>query len=147
MLAAWIPLQDSDETMGTPSFLEGSHLKQDDDRMNGLREGKNFICDDFSELDKQLMAGEHLKVAQTRLKKGQCCFIDSQVFHYTGPNVSERPRLAVVLFIQDKANHYRKVYDEQNNLIYHTNDMLCRRLSDGSPDYRDPTFCPRLWPT
>ncbi|WP_375500137.1 phytanoyl-CoA dioxygenase family protein [uncultured Nostoc sp.] len=146
MLTVWIPLQDSDETMGTPSFLEGSHLSQDDTHLNALRQEKNFISDNFTVFEKQLLADNQLKIVHTRLQRCQCCFFDSKVFHYTGQNVSERPRLAVTLFLQDKANRYRKVYDEQNNLIYHTNDILCRRLSDGNPDYTDPTFCPILWP-
>lgn len=148
MLAVWIPLQDSDETMGAPSFLEGSHLKQHDNHFNNLEEKKNFICDDFAAFEKQLLvSNQSMKIVHTQLRKGQCCFLDSKVFHYTGPNISEHHRFAVTLFLQDKDSRFRKVYDEDNKLIYHTNDLLCRSLSDGSPDYSDPTFCPLLWTT
>lgn len=151
MLTAWIPLQDCDETMGTPIFLEGSHLKENS---NGYieklkQQGKFFSNDsEFAEFEQLLSAANYsMKISTTRLRKGQCCFLDSNVLHYTGPNVSNNPRIAIVFSFQGKDNCYRKSYDNDGNLISSCYvDMFCNRLPNGNPDYTDPNFFPMLWP-
>lgn len=148
ILTAWIPLQDCDETMGTPIFLEGSHLRENNNAyIEKLKQEKKFFSNDseFSELEQLLCAANHsMNISTTRLRKGQCCFLNSNVLHYTGPNVSNNPRIAIVFSFQSKENCYRKIYDNYGNLINCDVDMFCRSLPDGNPDYTDPIFFPVL---
>lgn len=147
MITAWIPLQDCDEKMGTPIFLEGSHL-QSNIYIKKLQQERKFLPNDseFAELQQLLDAANHsMKIVKTHFEKGQCCFIDPNVLHYTGPNVSSNPRIAVVLFLQSKNNHYRQAYDQDGNLVTSMPNFFCRRLLNGNPDYTDPNFFPILW--
>lgn len=150
MLTAWIPLQDCDENMGTPIFLEGSHLQENSNTyIEQLKQQRKFFSDDsnFAELEQLLHAANHsMNITNTHFQKGQCCFLDPNVLHYTGSNISNTPRIAVVLHLQGKNNHYQEVYDEDGNLDVSLPDFFCKRLPNGNPDYTDPNFFPVLWP-
>jgi ectoine hydroxylase-related dioxygenase (phytanoyl-CoA dioxygenase family) len=77
------------------------------------------------------------------LPKGHVSVHHCRTIHGSGPNLSDRPRRAIAVHMQDEANHYRRYYVRGEKLAVHDNDRLCRQIN-GEPDYRDPVFCPPL---
>ena len=146
MLTAWVALQDCDPTMGTVSMLDGSHRWPDTEAVRAVRYGRTFLGTALAILEERLeRSGMLLNPVPLSLKAGQVSFHHCMTLHGSGPNRGDRPRIGLTAHLQDGANHYQRVLDEQGNLCGHANDRACRKLADGSPDYADPAVCPVLW--
>ncbi len=155
MLTAWIPLHDCDETTGTMIMLDGSHRWPSNASVDELRRGKTFlihaipessICSDASELEARISScGMPINKVPMNLHAGQVCFHNCLTFHGSGLNRSTTDRRVVVIHLQDGENRYRVSKDESGEVHRYNNDLMCRKLSDGSPDYSDPIICPLLW--
>lgn len=146
MLTAWIPLHDMHESMGPVTMLDGSHRWGDSAATSELRRSKSFICDDVATLEHRLRAvGERFTPVPMTLRAGQVSFHHCRTFHGSGPNTSTRPRISLIVHMQDMSNRYRRRTDPDGNPYVHTLDHLVRRLPDGSPDYADPDICPVIW--
>lgn len=146
MLTAWIPLHDCDESMGTITMIDGSHLWSKNESPNRLH--LHFVNSDLGELDRRLeqeASGRPVHKVPMNMKKGQISFHHCLTFHGSGVNRSDMPRLAVSLHLQDRDNRYRLHQLENGKAHVYNNDLMCRKLDDGSPDYADPVFCPTLW--
>jgi len=146
MISAWIPLHDCDESMGTLTMIDGSHLWTEP---NGISQGfSHFAKSDRNEQENILLVhaqGRPIDKVPMNLKKGQVSFHHCLTFHGSPSNTSSQPRIAIAFHLQDKDNQYRLHRQENGNIHVHNNDRLCRKLADGTPDYTDPVFCPILW--
>ncbi|MDF5719569.1 MAG: phytanoyl-CoA dioxygenase family protein [Rhizonema sp. PD37] len=146
MLTAWIPLHDCDESMGTITMIDGSHLWAKDESPDRLH--SHFVNSDVKELDRRLISksrGKPIHKIPMNLKKGQVSFHHCLTFHGSAQNQSSNPRIAIALHLQDRNNRYR-VHKLKNGKVHvYNNDLMCRKLDDGSPDYADPVFCPVIW--
>ena len=63
----------------------------------------------------------------------------------SGGNLSDRPRRAVSLHLQDGENRWRPYRRPAGDPVVYNHDVLVRRTGDGTPDYADPEFCPVIW--
>ena len=79
-----------------------------------------------------------------KLKKGQISFHHSSIIHGSYPNRSSMMRRAIVLKLQDGDNRYQPDYN-QGKQIHHFLDSLCRKQSNGFPDYTDSAVFPVVW--
>lgn len=136
MLTAWVAFHDVDETIGTITFIDGSHLWP----LNEL----NFFDPDLEALEQRFQTGGHpvIKVPAI-MKRGQVSFHHCRLIHGSGPNLSTAPRRAIAIHLQPADNRYRPWQKADGTPARHANDRLCR-LVDGEPDYTDPRVCPRL---
>ncbi|OEJ24402.1 phytanoyl-CoA dioxygenase [Streptomyces agglomeratus] len=150
MLTAFIPFHDCGEEMGTITMIDGSHTWQEtggDDSTS-----RHFADRDRSELEGLLSENAAANGAEVRkipvtIPKGHINFHHCRTYHGSGYNVSDRPRRAISLHLQDAANQWRPFeLSSGGNLVYN-NDALVRKDSQGNPDYTDPDFCPVLWET
>lgn len=148
MLTAFIPFHDCDEQMGTITMVDGSHLWKEfggDDSTT-----RHFADRDPSELDQLLRDNaefnntEVVKVPML-IPKGHMSFHHCRIYHGSGPNLSDRPRRAVSLHLQDGHNQYREVTLSDGTLLRYNHDYLARRTAAGTPDYADPEYCPVVW--
>lgn len=139
MLTAWIPFQDSDESLGTLTYLDGSH------RWAGNSSLRGFHTKDLRsvEADVATEGGRVVRVPMN-LKKGQVSFHHCMTVHGSGANRGHAPRHSISVHLQDEANRYREHRRGNGELVWHRNDMLCRSVG-GRPDYADPDICPVLW--
>lgn len=146
MISAWIPLHDCDESMGTLTMIDGSHLWSEPNKTPQIF--SHFAKSDRTEQESILLAhaqGRPIKKVPMNLKKGQVSFHHCLNFHGSPSNTSSQPRIAIAFHLQDRDNQYRPYPQENGKLHIHNNDLLCRKLADGTPDYADPVFCPILW--
>jgi ectoine hydroxylase-related dioxygenase (phytanoyl-CoA dioxygenase family) len=146
MVSAWIPLHDCDESMGTLIAIDGSHLWQEPH--TPMQWFSHFAKSDRAEQDRILIdraQGRPIQKVPMNLKKGQVSFHHCLTFHGSPPNTSDRPRVALSFHLQDRDNQYRFNREENGKFHVHNNDLLCRKLADGRPDYTDPVICPVLW--
>ena len=147
MITAWIPLHDVDITSGTLLTLDGSHLWKGGEELTVLQREKNFICNDHVALERRLAElGKPTRVSAMELRQGEVSFHHCLTFHGSAPNRADRARKALILHLQDGENRYRPAFENGQRITYN-NDLMVRRLVDGSPDYADPHFCPVLWPS
>ena len=79
------------------------------------------------------------------IPKGHMSFHHCRIYHGSGPNLSDRPRRAVSLHLQDGGNQYRAVSLSDGTPVRYNHDHLVRRTSLGAPDYADPDYCPVVW--
>jgi hypothetical protein len=147
MLTAFIPFHDCDERMGTITMVDGSHRWSE---VPGDDSTRHFAHRDRSELDELLERNARHNGATVRripmvIPKGHMSFHHCRTYHGSGPNLSDRPRRAVSLHMQDGANRYRPYRRPSGEPVVYNHDVLVRRTADGGPDYSDPTFCPVLW--
>jgi ectoine hydroxylase-related dioxygenase (phytanoyl-CoA dioxygenase family) len=148
MLTAFIPMHDCDERMGTITMVDGS---------NGWKEigtndatTRHFAERDPAELDELLAAnaeynGAELFKVPMVIPKGHVSFHHCRTYHGSGPNLSDRPRRAISLHLQDGGNAYRRFERSDGSRVVYNHDALVRQTADGMPDYADPEFCPVLW--
>jgi len=140
MLTAWIPFHDCDERMGTVTMLDGSH------RWTDTADLRTFRRHDLDQLEQQFSSsGNAIRKVPMNLKKGQVSFHHARTIHGSYPNVSNAPRIALAVHLQDAANQYCLHHDDQGNVSFHIIDSLCRKQPNGNPDYADPDICPMLW--
>jgi ectoine hydroxylase-related dioxygenase (phytanoyl-CoA dioxygenase family) len=146
MLTVWIPLHDCDESIGTLVVLDGSHRWERTPAVESLLLGRTFLGTEQRELEARLEeSGMPVKQVPQVLRRGQVSFHHNMVLHASGPNVSDRPRIAVTVDLQDGDNRYRRLPEDQLERHSHSNDGLCRKQANGDPDYTDPAVFPMLW--
>jgi hypothetical protein len=147
MLTAFIPFHDCDEDMGTITMVDGSHRWSE---VPGDDSTRHFAQRDRHELDELLERnaahnGTTVQRIPMRIPKGHMSFHHCRTYHGSGRNLSDRPRRAVSLHMQDGANEYRPYLRASGEPVVYNHDVLVRRTDDGRPDYADPTYCPVLW--
>lgn len=148
MLTAFIPFHDCGESMGTITMVDGSHRWREigaDDTTT-----RHFAHRDRNQLEQMLADNAHANGAQVKkipivIPKGHMNFHHCRIYHGSGANVSDRPRRAISLHLQDGENRYRPVTLSDGTLVKYNHDHLVRRTADGHPDYADPAFCPVIW--
>ena len=138
LLTAWIPLQDVDESSAPLVVLDGSH------KWSGTEHARfywdpNLATARFERHDRQLQ-----EVALT-LKKGQVSFHHGWTVHASYPNRAELPRIALGVHLQDESNAYRAALDQRGNPVQMFDELLCRKLANGQPDFTDPAVFPVIW--
>ncbi len=142
MLTAWIPLQDSAASNGTLYVVDGSHLWPE------CEHARDFNDPDLGHLAERIgRAIAPQAIIPLQLRKGQVSFHHMRTLHASGPNVSDMPRFAVAVHLQDSANRYQFRSAADGTPIVLPHDKLCRRDGEGKPDYADPATFPVLWPT
>ncbi|MFY1674533.1 phytanoyl-CoA dioxygenase family protein [Plantactinospora sp. WMMB334] len=148
MLTAFIPLHDCDEELGTITMVDGSHRW----RETGADDStvRHFAERDRDQLETLLAENAAFNGAEVRrvpmvIPKGHMSFHHCRTYHGSGANVSDRPRRAVSLHLQDGENGWRPYPLAGGGLASYNHDVLVRRTPDGRPDYADPTYCPVIW--
>jgi ectoine hydroxylase-related dioxygenase (phytanoyl-CoA dioxygenase family) len=141
MISAWVPLQDCTIAMGPLMVIDKSHHWPD------REEFRNFHTGDMTTLTaKQREAELEVEEVPFELRRGQVSFHHCMTMHGSYPNRTSTPRLAFAAHFQDESNRYRPARTASGKQVVHINDILCRKDSDGLPDYADPDICPLLWP-
>lgn len=148
MLTAFIPFHDCGEEMGTITMVDGSHRWQEigaDDTVV-----RHFADRDRDQLEVMLAENAAYNGAEIRkipmvIPKGHMSFHHCRIYHGSGANVSDRPRRAISLHLQDGANAWREYPLSDGTLAAYNHDVLVRRTDEGRPDYADPEFCPVIW--
>ncbi|GAA3006386.1 phytanoyl-CoA dioxygenase family protein [Actinokineospora diospyrosa] len=148
MLTAFIPFHDCPEEMGTITMVDGSHLWKeigDNDTTN-----RHFAERDRSELDQMLednaaFNNVEVKKVPMEIPKGHVSFHHCKTYHGSGANVSDRPRRAISLHLQDGANAYRDFRTSDGTQVNYNHDFIVRKTAAGTPDYADPEYCPVTW--
>jgi ectoine hydroxylase-related dioxygenase (phytanoyl-CoA dioxygenase family) len=148
MLTAFIPFHDCDEQMGTITMVDGSHLWQELPAGDSVT--RHFAHRDPAELERMLhdnarYNGRDVVKLPIAIPKGHMSFHHCRIYHGSGPNLSDRPRRAVSLHLQDGANQYRAVSLSDGTPVRYNHDHLVRRTPLGVPDYADPDYCPVVW--
>jgi ectoine hydroxylase-related dioxygenase (phytanoyl-CoA dioxygenase family) len=140
LLTAWIPFHNFDEARGPLVVLDRSHKWSD---IENVRYFNNTNLEDVEEKFRQ--AGKQVvKIAMT-LNKGQVSFHHRWTIHGSYPNRSSNFRLAMGVHLQDWANHYQPFWNQQEKQIHIFDEVLCRKLPNGDPDFSDPAVFPVLW--
>lgn len=140
MLTAWIPFTDCPIEMGPLMVADGSH------RWTGIEELREFQNSDLAAVEDRIVAGrEGIEKVSMALSKGQMSFHNALTLHASDVNRSDRPRVSLALHMQDGANRYRPFHNEKGEPWEVVNDRMCRKGTDGLPDYTDPAVCPVLW--
>lgn len=105
-VSLWIPLDDVDKDNGTVGVLPGSH-----NRFNRMRAGNMAHEDIFAPVQRELERELFVPVV---LKKGEMVALDDSIIHWSYPNVSDRPRVAVQLIMVPKGvPHIYYFYDDE----------------------------------
>lgn len=137
MLTAWVPFHSVGEVEGVVSFVDGSHLFDDDIVLD-------FFNPDLSQLD-SVRASHDVRIATHEIPRGGMSFHHCRTIHGSGPNLSGAPRRSIAVHLQPGDNHFVEFHRPDGTLAHHGNDDLVRRTADGHPDYTDPAICPRLF--
>ena len=148
MLTAFIPFHDCDEKMGTITMVDGSHRWKELD--GGDDSTRHFAQRDRSELEQILdenarFNGQEVRKVPVVIPRGHISFHHCRTYHGSGPNLSQIPRRAVSLHLQDGGNRYRPFTRIDGSPVAYNHDVLVRRTADGTPDYADPDYCPTTW--
>jgi hypothetical protein len=148
MLTAFVPFHDCDVRMGTITMIDGSS------RWRELDEGddstRHFAERDRSELEQILrdtarLNGHEIRKVPVEIPRGHASFHHCMTYHGSGANMSDLPRRAISLHLQDGENHYRPFRRPDGAPVVYNHDVLVRKTAEGFPDYADPEFCPTLW--
>ena len=140
LLTAWIPFHDCDEARGPLVVIDRSH------KWSGTEHLRSFSdpnLDGWSEKFRQ--EGKQVVKVPMALKKGQLSFHHCWTIHGSYPNRSDRFRLALAVHLQDGDNHYQAYRNRQGKEIHIFDEQLCRKLTNGDPDFSDPAVFPTLW--
>jgi len=132
---AWIALQDTDLTNGGMRTIVGSHkwgLTEDsytfgEKDLDGLR--KKFEKADQPWIDEPCV-----------LKAGQASFHHALTFHGSGPNLSDEPRLCLIVHMMPKGCGLRKDAPR-----WHLCGTLLGPHARADQPYEGPFF-PQIWP-
>ncbi|MEU7055842.1 phytanoyl-CoA dioxygenase family protein [Streptomyces sp. NPDC046197] len=148
MLTAFIPFHDCGPEMGTITMIDGSHRW----RETGSRDSvtRHFAQRDRGELEQMLEEnarhnGATVSKLPMDIPKGHVSFHHCRTYHGSGANLSDRPRRAISLHLQDGDNEYVPHRLSDGSTVAYNHDVLVRRTADGRPDYADPAFCPTVW--
>ncbi len=141
LLTAWIPFHDVELDRSPLVVIDGSH------RWGDLEHTRFFNDPDLDAVEARFRAqGHEVERVPITLKKGQVSFHHCWALHGSLPNRSPLPRLALAVHLQDAANRYRRYLDPKGNPVRIADELLCRRLPNGDPDFSDPVPFPELWP-
>ncbi|MCZ4097991.1 phytanoyl-CoA dioxygenase family protein [Streptomyces sp. So13.3] len=148
MLTAFIPFHDCGTGMGTITMIDGSHRWREAAVVDSAT--RHFAERDRSELDRMLAENATYNSTQVtkvpmEIPKGHVSFHHCRTYHGSGPNLSDRPRRAISLHLQDGANQHRPFQLSDGSPVEYNHDVLVRRTPAGEPDYSDPAFCPVVW--
>jgi hypothetical protein len=148
MLTAFIPFHDCTVELGTITMVDGSHRWQE--LPGGDDSTRHFAARDRGELERILRQNAEFNGATVRkvpveIPRGHVSFHHCRTYHGSGPNLSDRPRRALSLHLQDGGNRYRRFLRPDGEPVVYNHDVMVRRTADGEPDYADPEFCPVLW--
>jgi hypothetical protein len=142
LLTGWIPMQDCTVEMGPLTVIDRSHLWENTAAMT------TFVDRNMQALETKFFPqGEEILKVPLTLQRGQMSFHHCKTVHGSMPNLSNEPRAALTVHIQDADNAYIPHLNCRGHRSLHLNDLLCRKQPDGHPDYSDPDICPILWPT
>lgn len=140
MVSVWIPFHSVDITRSPLVVMAGSH------RWQGLQDVRFFNHQNLRELEEKFRAhGREVSVVPMTLRKGQVSFHHGWTVHASYPNTSGQPRLSYAVHLQDGDNHYRPYRNADGREIHIFDEQLCRRLSNGDPDFSDPDVFPTVW--
>ncbi|MEM7727412.1 MAG: phytanoyl-CoA dioxygenase family protein [Cyanobacteria bacterium P01_A01_bin.45] len=140
LLTAWIPFHNCDQDRGPLVVLDKSH------RWSGIENTRYFNNSNLSEMEENFRAkGKEVVRVPMVLEKGQVSFHHCWTIHGSLPNYSESHRLAVAVHMQDGDNHYQPFIDSKGREVHIADEFLCRKLSNGDPDFADPKVFPVLW--
>lgn len=147
MLTAFIPFHDCGEEMGTITMVDGSHRWAE---IPGDDSTRHFAARDPEELEALLDAnarhnGADVVKVPMVIPAGHVSFHHCKTYHGSGPNLSDRPRRAISLHLQDGANSWRPYRRPDGDPVVYNHDVLVRSTAAGTPDYADPDYCPVLW--
>lgn len=140
MITVWIPLHSVDITRSPLVVMAGSH------RWPGLQDVRFFNHQNLGELEEGFRAqGREVRIVPMTLKKGQVSFHHGWTVHASYPNTSAQPRLSYAVHLQDGDNRYRPYRTAEGRGIHIFDEMLCRKLPNGDPDFSDPDVFPTVW--
>jgi Phytanoyl-CoA dioxygenase (PhyH) len=147
MLTAFIPFHDCGADMGTITMVDGSHRWRE---IAGDDSTRHFAQRDRHELEAILREtarrnGTRVVTIPMVIPKGHMSFHHCRIYHGSGHNVSDRPRRAISLHLQDQDNRWREYRCPDGSLLAYNHDVVVRRTGAGAPDYADPVYCPVLW--
>jgi hypothetical protein len=142
MITAWIPLHDCSTWNGCLVVLKGSHRWRNNHALVTFDE-KN---QDFIKSKLINNEGDELVEVPLQLRRGQVSFHDCYTIHGSYPNVSDSPRRALSVHLQDGENRYRDLnfLSRAKPVYQHSHDLICRKAGNGLPDYSDPEIFPTL---
>ncbi|MBV9821432.1 MAG: phytanoyl-CoA dioxygenase family protein [Actinobacteria bacterium] len=148
MLTAFIPFHDCTVEMGTITMVDGSHRWREIGSADS--QVRHFAERDKAELDVMLAENAAFNGAEVvkvpmEIPKGHMSFHHCRTYHGSGPNLSDRPRRAISLHLQDGDNAFREFRLSTGALAGYNHDSLVRRTAEGHPDYSDQEYCPTLW--
>ncbi|WP_328723087.1 phytanoyl-CoA dioxygenase family protein [Streptomyces sp. NBC_00247] len=142
MITAWIPLHDCSTENGCLVVIKGSHRWRNNHSLVTFDE-KN---QDYIKSKLINSEGDELIEVPLELRRGQVSFHDCYTIHGSYPNVSDMPRRALSVHLQDGENRYRDLnFLSTTKPVYkHSHDLICRKSENGFPDYGDPEIFPTL---
>ena len=150
MITAWIPLQDIGLNDSPMLMISGSHkweLSEADEYK--IIESIPYVPERGLYKDITLDNGEvhNIKVQPLVMRKGQVSFHHIKTLHARCANYSEVDVRAISVHYQCDNNLYKEWLNTRDFYICkNANEELCRKLPDGSPNFYDPEFCPKIWP-
>ncbi len=143
MITAWIPLHDCSTRNGCLVMIRGSHRWRNNHAL--LTFGERNM--DYIKSELINSEGSELVEVPMELKRGQVSFHDCYTIHGSYANVSDAPRRALSVHLQDGENRSRDLSflgGKDKPLFQHSHDLVCRRTARGLPDYSDPEIFPVL---
>jgi ectoine hydroxylase-related dioxygenase (phytanoyl-CoA dioxygenase family) len=139
MITSWIPLHTIDLARSPLVLIGGSHRWTDKPKLS-------FNNKNLGELEEKLRAeGRDVRVVTMTLKKGQASFHHGWTIHAGTANTSGLPRLSYAVHMQDGDNHYRRHVNKEGREVHMFDEVLCRKLPNGDPDFSDPAIFPTIW--
>lgn len=147
MVTAWVSLHDCPVEMGPITMAAGSHRWPSEGPVKELRFKRMFRSGEGERLLAAITeAGYPVTRRPVEVKRGQISFHDHRIFHGSDLNLTDQPRMTLILELQPRENRYLPRADEETGPLYvHQNDRRCARTADDRPDYSDPYICPLLW--
>jgi hypothetical protein len=148
MLTAFIPFHDCGTEMGTITMVDGSHLWEEIG--GGDDTSQHFAERSLDQLEEMLAENARHNGATVHkvpmvIPTGHVSFHHCRTYHGSGPNLSDRPRRAISLHLQDGGNRYRPFRLSDGLEVSYNHDILVRRTPEGVPDYADPAYCQTVW--
>jgi hypothetical protein len=143
MLTVYVPLQDRTEKNGTLVMINGSH--------KWVNKSFNITAEfgDFEKIRRKYEnQGYRIEMEPMPHKRGQVSFHSSLVIHATYPNVTNEFQHTIVSGLQANENRFVPSPMKRLNksLVVNINDEISPLLHDGSPDIRNSSFYPLLYP-
>lgn len=140
LLTAWIPFHDCDESIGPLVVLDGSH------KWSGIEDTRFFNNHNLTEVENEFRdRGRKILKVPMNLEKGQMSFHHCWTIHGSLPNYSNSTRLALAIHLQDGDNQYQEFWTKQGKKVQIADELMCRKLANGYPDFSDPEVFPVLW--